>query len=78
VLPLQFVDGDSVASLGLTGEEEFSVAGLAGAAEIPREVTVKADGREFTVCVRIDTPREQQYFHHGGILPFVLRQLLKG
>jgi len=77
VLPLQFVDGGSVASLGLTGEEEFSVAGLAGAEEIPREVTVKADGREFTVCVRIDTPREQQYFHHGGILPFVLRQLLK-
>jgi len=77
VLPLQFVAGDSVGSLGLTGEEEFSVAGLAGAEEIPREVSVKADGKEFTVCVRIDTPREQQYFHHGGILPFVLRQLLK-
>jgi len=77
VLPLQFVAGDSVGSLGLTGEEEFSVAGLAGAEEIPREVTVTADGKEFTVCVRIDTPREQQYFHHGGILPFVLRQLLK-
>jgi aconitate hydratase len=76
VLPLQFKDGDSVESLGLTGRETFTIAGLAGAAEIPRELTVKADDKEFIVTVRIDTPKEQRYFRHGGILQFVLRQLL--
>ncbi len=76
VLPLQFKDGASVGSLGLTGRETFSVSGLAGADEIPREVTVKADEKEFAVTVRIDTPKEQRYFQHGGILQFVLRQLL--
>jgi aconitate hydratase len=76
VLPLQFSSGDSVASLELTGREEFSVAGLAGADSIPRELTVKADDKQFTVTVRIDTPKEQRYFQHGGILQFVLRQLL--
>jgi aconitate hydratase A / 2-methylisocitrate dehydratase len=76
VLPLQFQDGASVGSLGLTGRETFSVSGLAGADEIPREVTVKADEKEFVVTVRIDTPKEQRYFQHGGILQFVLRQLL--
>jgi aconitate hydratase len=76
VLPLQFADGDSAESLGLTGKEKFSVAGLADAEEIPREVTVKTDDKEFKVTVRIDTPKEQRYFRHGGILQFVLRQLL--
>jgi aconitate hydratase len=76
VLPLQFSDGQSVSSLGLTGKETFSVAGLAGADEVPRELTVRADGKEFKVIARIDTPKEQRYFHHGGILQFVLRQLL--
>jgi aconitate hydratase len=76
VLPLQFSDGDSVESLGLAGHEKFSVGGLSGGEDIPREVTVKADDKEFTVTVRIDTPQEQRYFHHGGILHFVLRQLL--
>jgi aconitate hydratase A / 2-methylisocitrate dehydratase len=77
VLPLQFADGESVESLGLTGRETFSVAGIAGADSIPRELTVKADGQEFAVTVRIDTPKEQRYFRHGGILQFVLRQLLE-
>jgi aconitate hydratase len=77
VLPLQFSDGDSVESLGLTGQEEFSIAGIADAEELPRELTVKAGENEFKVTVRIDTPKEQQYFRHGGILQFVLRQLLK-
>jgi aconitate hydratase len=77
VLPLQFKDGDSAQSLGLTGEERYTIAGLADADEIPREVTVKADDKEFTVTVRIDTPKEQRYFRHGGILQFVLRQLLQ-
>jgi aconitate hydratase len=76
VLPLQFKPGDSVQSLGLTGRERFSISGLADAEEIPRELTVRADGREFPVTVRIDTPREQRYFAHGGILQFVLRELL--
>ena len=78
VLPLQFADGESVQSLGLTGHETFSVAGLADVEEIPREVTVKADDKEFKVTVRIDTPKEQRYFRHGGILQFVLRELLAG
>ncbi len=76
VLPLQFSDGDSVQSLGLTGHEPFTIEGLAGAEEIPRRVDVRAGDREFQVTVRIDTPNEQRYFHHGGILQFVLRQLL--
>jgi aconitate hydratase len=77
VLPLQFKDGESVESLGLTGKETFAVAGLAGSETVPRELTVKADDKEFTVIARIDTPKEQRYFHHGGILQFVLRQLLE-
>jgi len=76
VLPLQFADGESVASLGLTGRETFSIAGIAGADEVPRELTVRADDKQFAVTVRIDTPKEQRYFRHGGILPFVLRELL--
>ncbi|MDE3130931.1 MAG: aconitate hydratase, partial [Acidobacteriota bacterium] len=76
VLPLQFADGESVASLGLTGQETFAIAGIAGDGDIPRELTVTADDRKFTVTVRIDTPKEQTYFRHGGILQFVLRQLL--
>jgi aconitate hydratase len=77
VLPLQFADGESVESLGLSGRERFTIAGLAGAEELPREVTVKADEKEFTARVRIDTPKEQRYFRHGGILQYVLRELLK-
>ena len=76
VLPLQFKDGESVASLGLTGREAFSIAGIADGETIPREVTVRADEQEFTATVRIDTPKEQRYYRHGGILPYVLRQLL--
>jgi aconitate hydratase len=76
VLPLQFAAGESVESLGLTGSEIYTIEGIAGADPIPRELTVKADDKEFTVTVRIDTPKEQRYFQHGGILQFVLRQLL--
>jgi aconitate hydratase len=77
VLPLQFASGESVASLGLTGLETYTIAGIAGADPIPRELTVRADDKEFTVTVRIDTPKEQLYYRHGGILQFVLRQLLR-
>jgi aconitate hydratase len=74
VLPLQFPDGESASSLGLTGEEEFSITGIDGGEA--KEVTVRAGDVEFTARVRIDTPKEVQYFKHGGILQFVLRGLL--
>jgi len=85
VLPLQFPDGQSPASLGLTGEETFTITGLADAMSDggppPKEVAVSAVGSgaepvAFAARVRIDTPREADYFRHGGILQFVLRQLL--
>jgi aconitate hydratase len=76
VLPLQLPEGSSAESLGLTGRERFTISGLAGAEELPREVTVRADDLEFKAIVRIDTPQEQRYFRHGGILQFMLRQLL--
>jgi aconitate hydratase A / 2-methylisocitrate dehydratase len=74
VLPLQFMDGENAESLGLTGEEEFAVTGVEGGEA--KEVTVRADDKEFKARVRIDTPKEVHYYQHGGILPFVLRQLL--
>ena len=78
VLPLQFKDGDSAESLGLTGGESFDVTGLSAGAV--REVTVTAtaeDGsiKEFQADVRIDTPKEWDYYNNGGILHYVLRQL---
>jgi aconitate hydratase len=76
VLPLQYAEGESAESLGLTGEEEFSITGIDGGDA--KEVTVQADEKEFTARVRIDTPKEVDYFKHGGILPYVLRQLLEG
>jgi aconitate hydratase len=81
VLPLQYAAGESRESLGLTGEETFDIAGLAGVERIPREITVKAtsaDGGEktFTATVRIDTPGEAEYYRHGGILQYVLRSLV--
>ena len=84
VLPLQFAPGDSVQGLGLTGEEEFSITGVTANGQsgpLPDEVTVRAtrDGqtKEFTTSVRIDTPAEAAYYRHGGILQYVLRQLLE-
>jgi len=74
VLPLQFPEGEDAESLGLTGGEEFTITGL-GDDGSSKEVTVKADDKEFTARVRIDTPKEVEYFLHGGILPFVLRHL---
>ncbi|HSK98346.1 MAG TPA: aconitate hydratase [Euzebyales bacterium] len=75
VLPLQFADGDSIDSLGLTGEEVFAIRGIEGADGIPDQVTVIADDVEFRARVRIDTPREADYYRHGGILQYVLRRL---
>ncbi|HLK37512.1 MAG TPA: aconitate hydratase AcnA [Polyangiaceae bacterium] len=81
ILPLEFLPGESAASLGLTGEETYAIGGLAGAIAA-RKVTVRASAgdkeREFAATVRIDTPQEREYYCHGGILQYVLRQLLKG
>jgi aconitate hydratase len=74
ILPLQYVDGETAESLGLTGREGFAVEGVDNGEA--REVTVRADDKEFRARVRLDTPREREYFRHGGILPFVLRRLL--
>jgi aconitate hydratase A / 2-methylisocitrate dehydratase len=81
VLPLQYPEGESAESLGLSGEEEFSVTGLAepiNAGDLPRNVRVRAGDIEFEARVRIDTPKEAEYFRHGGILPYVLRSLMGG
>ncbi|MDE2263365.1 MAG: aconitate hydratase, partial [Gammaproteobacteria bacterium] len=80
VAPLQFQPGESVKSLGLTGREVFEITGLATGDA--KEVTVKAipaDGGKavtFKARVRIDTPKEREYYRHGGILQYVLRQLV--
>src|SRR6202041_2836279 len=78
VLPLQFADGESADSLGLSGVEQFTIAGIADTDHVPRTLTVHADDKQFEVTVRIDTPKEQIYYRHGGILQYVLRQLLLG
>src|SRR5436309_1850210 len=74
IAPLQFMPGENAESLGLTGREEFSISGLEGGDA--DEVTVPADGKEFRARLRLDTPREREYFRHGGILQYVLRRLL--
>jgi aconitate hydratase len=82
VVPLQFYKGDSAEGLALTGGERFSIAGLEvlNQGELPKELSVVAtsdDGgvTEFRVMVRIDTPMEAEYYRHGGILQYVLRQM---
>jgi len=78
VLPLQFMDGESADALGLTGKEVFDIAGHADAAAATVNVTATPDGGEpikFMAKIRIDTPKERDYFEHGGILHYVLRQL---
>jgi len=74
ILPLQFLPGETRESLGLTGREVFSITGVDNGEA--REVTVRADDREFRAILRLDTPREREYVRHGGILPYVLRKLL--
>jgi aconitate hydratase len=85
VLPLQFQPGETAASLGLTGEEVYSIEGLPeavasrfGEGRNLSVVALPAGGTpvRFSVTVRIDTPQEIRYYQHGGILPYVLRQLL--
>ncbi|HXF52036.1 MAG TPA: aconitate hydratase AcnA [Dehalococcoidia bacterium] len=81
VLPLQFEPGESAESLGLTGLERFDIEGIASGLQPGKRLTVRArsdDGGEkrFTVIARVDTPVEVEYYRHGGILPYVLRQLV--
>jgi len=81
VLPLQFPDGTTAQSLGLDGSEEFSITGLSDSIKPGQEVTLVIESRNreqqsVPVRLRIDTPIEIDYYRHGGILPFVLRQLL--
>ena len=81
VLPLQFKGNDSVQSLGITGEETYDISGLENGIKPMQDVTLtitRKDGskQDVTVLLRIDTPIEVDYYQHGGILPFVLRQLL--
>ena len=82
VLPLQFKDGESAASLGLTGKETYDLRGVSESVESPKQplrvtaTTPSGDKVEFSVKVRIDTLQEAEYYRNGGILPYVLRQLI--
>ncbi len=78
VLPLQYPEGENAESLGLTGEETFSVVGVTelNEGETPSTVKVTADETEFDAVLRIDTPGEANYYRHGGIMQYVLRGLL--
>jgi aconitate hydratase len=85
ILPLQFVAGENAQSLNLTGEEIFEIGGIrdllhhfAAGRRVTVKATAKGKTREFEAVVRIDTPQEAQYYANGGILQFVLRQLLAG
>ena len=78
VLPLQFMDGENAESLGLKGDEVFSISGVTALNDggIPSTVAVTAGDKSFTAKVRIDTPGEADYYRHGGIMQYVLRSLL--
>jgi aconitate hydratase len=81
VLPLQFLGNDSIESLGITGNESFDLLGIEHSIKPQQEVTLvikRANGQtqQAKLLLRIDTPIEVDYYRHGGILPFVLRQLL--
>ncbi len=79
VLPLQFPEGQNAESLGLTGEETFSITGVQelNSGSTPTTVTVAAAEKSFEAVVRIDTPGEAEYYRNGGIMQYVLRSLLK-
>src|SRR3954466_3018780 len=74
IVPLQFMEGENLETLGLSGREEFSITGLENGEA--SEATVTADGKEFRARVRLETPREREYLRHGGILQYVLRRFL--
>jgi len=82
VLPLQFMPGESAAGLGLTGRETFDILGLGGSLTPRQEITVRVrreNGEQMTfkTIARVDSPIDVDYLKHGGVLPFVLRSLLK-
>ena len=77
VLPLEFVDGQTAESLGLTGKETFAITGLADGFQPGKRLTVKADGITFQAKARIDSQVEIEYYRCGGILPYVLREYMK-
>jgi aconitate hydratase len=82
VLPLEFINGETRATHGLTGFETYDIEGVAEDMKARTVVTVRArsgDGKEktFSAVARIDTPEEMSYYRHGGILPYVLRQLVQ-
>jgi aconitate hydratase len=78
VLPLQFKDGDTAASLGLDGTETFAITGITALNNggVPKVLTVTAGNKSFSAKLRIDTPGEADYYRHGGIMQYVLRSLL--
>ena len=81
VVPLQFVDGQSAVSLGLNGQEKYSISGIGGTVKPGSTVTVTATGddgtsKSFDVLSRVDTAVEAEYYAHGGLLPYVLRQMI--
>jgi aconitate hydratase len=83
VLPVEFTNGDTRQSLGLTGFETFDIVGLSAGLMPHGKLSVKATSPEgssksFDVLARIDTPEEMRYYTNGGILPYVLRQLVGG
>jgi aconitate hydratase len=76
ILPLEFVNGESATTLGLTGEEVYAIGGIAEGIKPGKKLTVKAGDKSFTVTARIDSPQEVEYFLHGGILQYVLRSMI--
>lgn len=78
VIPMEFEKGSDAQSLGLTGDEIFTIEGIAEGISPKKKLTVRAGDKQFTVTARIDTPQEVEYIIHGGILQYVLRQRAAG
>ncbi len=76
VVPCEFINGETAASLGLTGKENFTITGIASGFAPGKILTVKADGNEFQVKARVDTPLEIEYLKNGGVLNYVLRNFI--
>jgi aconitate hydratase len=79
VLPLEFKNDESYESLGITGDETFSIEGLQAAPQhtVNLEITSQGKTRKVPLTARLDTPIEVEYYRHGGIMPYVLRQIIK-
>ncbi len=77
VLPLQFLPDQSPETLGLTGQELYSISEIASGLSPQKQLRVKADNKSFEVIARLDTNQEVEYYEHGGMLQYVLRQLAR-